>query len=76
MPLDFDMQHHLPAATHGQDLSAVLNYGLFATGGTNDYLTSTYPRYQGASASVDGHIFSKYGVFDQSVAANSTATEL
>ena len=62
VPLDFDMQRRLPAATHGQDLSAVLNYGLFATGGTNNYLTSTYPQYQGASASLDGHIFSKYGV--------------
>ncbi len=76
VPLDFDMQRHLPAATHGQDLSAVLNYGLFATGGTNNYLTSTYPQYQGASASLDGHIFSKYGVFDQSFVVNSSATEL
>ena len=76
IPLDFDMRRRLPDFTGGQDLSAVLNYGLFASGGAQDYGTSYYPQYQGASAAVDAHVFSQYGMFDQSLKLNSTVTEL
>ncbi len=77
VPLNFDARaRQLPQPTGGQDLSAVFNYALFASGGSNDYLASYYPQYQGASATVDGHIFSQYGVFNQSFTANSTYTDL
>ena len=78
VPLTFDAHNRRPAAPTGQDypISAVFNYALFATGGTNSYFTNYYPQYQGASATVDGHIFSQYGVFNQSFQANSTATDL
>ncbi len=76
MPLDFDMRRRRPEPTKGHDLSAVLNYGLFAAGGTQDYGTNYYPQYQGASAGLDAHVFSQYGIFDQSVRLNSTMAEL
>ncbi len=76
VPLEFNVRAPRPEPTGGQDLSAVFNYALFASGGSQDYLTSYYPQYQGASAAVDGHIFSQYGVFNQSFTANSTATAL
>ncbi|MGO9474958.1 MAG: fimbria/pilus outer membrane usher protein [Rhodomicrobium sp.] len=78
VPLTFDARSRRPAAPTSQDypISAVFNYALFATGGTDNYFTNYYPQYQGASATVDGHIFSQYGVFNQSFQANSTATDL
>ena len=77
VPLDFDARsRHFSQPTGGQDFSAVFNYALFASGGTQDYWTSYYPQYNGASATIDGHIFSQYGVFNQSFTANSTATDL
>ena len=76
--LNFDARSRRPQASSGEgaNLSAVFNYALFATGGTQDYMVNYQPQYQGASATVDGHIFSQYGVFNQSFTANSTATEL
>jgi outer membrane usher protein len=76
VPLEFDARRSHAQPTGGQDWSAIFNYALFATGGTQDYWTSYYPQFQGASATVDGHIFSQYGVFNQSFTANSTATDL
>ena len=76
VPLDFDARRTRPDPTGGQDWSAVFNYALFASGGSQDITTNTYPQYQGVSAAVDGHVFSQYGVFNQSFTANSTATEL
>ncbi len=76
VPLEFDARWRRSETSGDQDLSAVFNYALFASGGTNDYLTTNYPQYQGVSASVDGRVFSQYGVFEQSFTANSTATEL
>ncbi len=76
--LAFDARSRRREASGGEstNLSAVFNYALFATGGTQDYTTSYLPQYQGASATVDGHMFSQYGVFNQSFTTNSTATEL
>ena len=76
VPLEFDARPHRPDPTGGQELNAVLNYSLFANGGTQDYGTNYYPQYQGVSGTLDGRIFSQYGVFEQSFTANSTATEL
>ena len=76
VPLTFDARRTRPDPTGGQDWSAVFNYALFASGGSQDITTNTYPQYQGVSATVDGHVFSQYGVFNQSFTANSTATEL
>ncbi len=75
--LDFDAQRRRAKPTaNDQDLSAVFNYTLFASAGANDVETNYYPSYQGVSATLDGRVFSKYGVFDQSLTTNSTATEL
>ncbi len=76
IPLDFDLRRRRPDAAGDQQLSAVVNYGLFASGGTQDYGTSVYPQWQGVSGTVDGHVFSQYGVFDQSFRANSNETAL
>jgi outer membrane usher protein len=76
VPLEFEVQRPHADPTGGQDLNAVLNYSLFASGGSQDYRESYYPQYQGVSASIDAHIFSKYGVFNQSFTSNSSATEL
>ncbi len=76
VPLDFSVHQKRPDPTGGQELSAVVNYGVFVTGGTQDYGTNAVPQYQGASINMDGRIFSQYGVFSQSFTANSTATEL
>jgi outer membrane usher protein len=76
IPLDFDMHRKRPDPAGGQELSAVVNYSVFATAGTQDYATNAVPQYQGASVNMDGRIFSQYGVFSQSFTANSTATEL
>jgi outer membrane usher protein len=76
VPLEFDAHRTRPDPTVGQDWSAVFNYALFASGGSQDISTNTYPQYQGVSATVDGHVFSHYGAFNQSFTANSTATEL
>ncbi len=76
VPLEFDARRARPDPAGGQDWSAVFNYALFATGGSQDITTNYYPQYQGISATVDGHVFSQYGVFNQSFTANSTATEL
>ena len=76
VPLDFDARRVRPDPTGGQDWSAVFNYALFASGGNQDISAATYPQYQGVSAAVDGHVFSQYGVFNQSFTASSTATEL
>ena len=75
VPLEFDAHRNRPDPTGGQDWSAVFNYALFASGGSQDVTTNYYPQYQGASATVDGHVFSQYGAFNQSFTANSTATE-
>ncbi len=75
VPLEFDAQRQRPDPTSGQDLSAVVNYDLFASGGTQDYWANAYPQYQGVSGTVNAHLFSQYGVFEQSLRANSTATE-
>jgi len=64
VPVDFNVRRRSPDPTADQDLSAVLNYGLFAAGGTQDYGTNYYPQYQGASAGLDAHIFSQYGTFE------------
>ena len=58
--LDFDARSRRPQTSSGEgaNLSAVFNYALFATGGTQDYMVNYQPQYQGASATVDGHIFS------------------
>ncbi len=76
VPLEFDARRPHPQPPGGQDWSAVFNYALFASGGNSDVTTNNYPQYQGVSATVDGHVFSQYGVFNQSFVANSTATEL
>ena len=76
VPLEFDARRTHPQPTTEQDWSAVFNYALFASGGSQDITTNYYPQYQGVSATVDGHVFSHYGVFNQSFTANSTATEL
>ena len=76
VPLDFDARHIRPEPMAGQDLSAVFNYALFASAGSDDIASSTYPHYQGVSASMDGHVFSRYGVFNQSFTANSAETAL
>ena len=76
VPLEFDARRKGPQASVGQDWSAVFNYALFASGGNSDLTTNYYPQYQGVSATVDGHVFSQYGMFNQSFTANSTATEL
>ena len=75
VPLDFDARHIRPEPMAGQDLSAVFNYALFASAGSDDIVTNLYPHYQGVSATIDGHVFSQYGVFDQSLTANTTASE-
>ena len=76
VPLTFDARRTRPDPTGGQDWSAVFNYALFASGGSEDITTNYFPQYQGVSATVDGHVFSHYGAFNQSFTANSTATEL
>ena len=74
IPLELDAQRHLPKPMGERELNAVINYSLFASGGTQDYGVNYYPQYQGVTGTVDGHIFSQYGVFNQSFTANSTAT--
>ena len=78
IPQNFDARSRRPeiSSAESANLSAVFNYALFATGGTQDYMVNYQPQYQGASATVDGHVFSQYGVFNQSFTANSTATDL
>ena len=78
VPADFEVRKSRPAVptTQNYPVSAVLNYSLFASGGTENYQYSYYPQYQGASATLDGRVFWQYGFFEQSFTANSTQTDL
>jgi len=58
-------------ADPGANFSAIFNYALTGNFGSGDYNKSGIPSYQGAGAYIDGHFFTAYGNFDQSVSLSS-----
>ncbi|MGO9171613.1 MAG: fimbria/pilus outer membrane usher protein [Rhodomicrobium sp.] len=76
IPLAFSVRGPKPGSVvpnQEHNLSAIFNYALTANfGGDN---LGTLPNYQGVGASVDGHLFSDYGNFDQSLALRSAVVD-
>lgn len=72
VPLIFDAhpsKRDLANSPSESNLSAIFNYTLFANFNSDDFKTA--PSYEGASAYLDGHLFSQYGGLDQSFTVRS-----